>query len=92
MLVSGELVVGVPGQVEVTGSGRVARRRRCARVVDEAVRREKDLLKKARVKDLPAARELLRKGDTGVGGAAGGTAYRAVADRRMATRRSGSPC
>ncbi|TCN31082.1 DNA repair exonuclease SbcCD ATPase subunit [Kribbella orskensis] len=62
LLVSGELVVGVPGQVEVKvrAGGEAATLR--ARV-DEAVRREKDLLKKARVKDLPAARELLRKGD-----------------------------
>jgi hypothetical protein len=32
--------------------------------VDDAVRREKDLLKKAGVKDVAAARELLRKADT----------------------------
>lgn len=62
LLVSGELVVGVPGQVEVrVRAGGEAATLRAA--VDEAVRREKDLLKKARVKDLPAARELLRKGD-----------------------------
>ncbi|TCM50025.1 AAA family ATPase [Kribbella sp. VKM Ac-2568] len=62
LLVSGELVVGVPGQVEVKvrAGGEAATLRA---LVDEAVRREKDLLKKARVKDLPAARELLRKGD-----------------------------
>lgn len=62
LLVSGELVVDVPGQVEVRvrAGGEAATLRA---VVDEAVRREKDLLKKARVKDLPAARELLRKGD-----------------------------
>ncbi|MEV8371817.1 AAA family ATPase [Kribbella sp. NPDC056861] len=62
LLVSGELVVGVPGAVEVrVRAGGEAATLRAA--VDEAVRREKDLLKKARVKDLPAARELLRKGD-----------------------------
>ena len=62
LLVSGELVVGVPGQVEVrVRAGGEAATLRAA--VDEAVRREKDLLKKARVKDLPAAREQLRKGD-----------------------------
>ncbi|GAA1567401.1 AAA family ATPase [Kribbella sancticallisti] len=62
LLVSGELVIGVPGQVEVKvrAGGEAATLRA---VVDEAVRREKDLLKKARVKDLPAARELLRKSD-----------------------------
>ena len=62
LLVSGELVVGVPGQVEVKvrAGGEAATLR--ARV-DEAVRREKDLLKKAGVKDVAAARELLRKGD-----------------------------
>ncbi|MFI6680432.1 AAA family ATPase [Kribbella sp. NPDC050470] len=63
VLVSGELVVGVPGQVEVTvragGEAATLRSR-----VDEAVRREKDLLKKAGVKDVAAARELLRKADT----------------------------
>ncbi|TCO51573.1 AAA domain-containing protein [Kribbella antiqua] len=63
LLVSGELVIGVPGQVEVTvragGEAATLRSR-----VDEAVRREKDLLKKAGVKDLAAARELLRKADT----------------------------
>ncbi|MGW1340766.1 AAA family ATPase [Kribbella sp. NPDC002412] len=62
VLVSGELVVGVPGQVEVTvragGEAATLRSR-----VDEAVRREKDLLKKAGVKDVAAARELLRKAD-----------------------------
>lgn len=62
LLVSGELAVGVPGVVEVkVRAGGEAATLRAA--VDEAVRREKDLLKKARVKDLPAARELLRKGD-----------------------------
>ncbi|GAA3543136.1 AAA family ATPase [Kribbella ginsengisoli] len=62
LLVSGELVVGVPGAVEVrVRAGGEAATLRAA--VDEAVRREKDLLKKARVKDLAAARELLRKGD-----------------------------
>jgi recombinational DNA repair ATPase RecF len=62
LLVSGELLVGVPGQVEVrVRAGGEAATLRAA--VDEAVRREKDLLKKARVKDLPAAREQLRKGD-----------------------------
>ena len=62
LLVSGELVVDVPGQVEVRvrAGGEAATLRA---IVDEAVRREKDLLKKARVKDLPAARELLRRGD-----------------------------
>ncbi|RZT26316.1 DNA repair exonuclease SbcCD ATPase subunit [Kribbella sp. VKM Ac-2569] len=63
VLVSGELVVGVPGQVEVTvraGGDAAALRSR----VDDAVRREKDLLKKAGVKDVAAARELLRKADT----------------------------
>jgi hypothetical protein len=63
LLVSGELVVGVPGQVEVTvragGEAATLRSR-----VDDAVRREKDLLKKAGVKDVAAARELLRKADT----------------------------
>ncbi|MFG1623528.1 AAA family ATPase [Kribbella sp. NPDC049227] len=63
VLVSGELVVGVPGHVEVTvragGEAATLRSR-----VDEAVRREKDLLKKAGVKDVAAARELLRKADT----------------------------
>lgn len=63
LLVSGELVVGVPGQVEVTvragGEAATLRSR-----VDDAVRREKDLLKKAGVKDVAAARELLRKVDT----------------------------
>jgi hypothetical protein len=60
--VSGELVVGVPGLVEVkVRAGGEAATLRAA--VDEAVRREKELLKKARVKDLPAARELLRKAD-----------------------------
>ncbi|MET9311471.1 AAA family ATPase [Kribbella sp. NPDC003505] len=63
VLVSGELVVGVPGQVEVIvrAGGEAATLR--ARV-DDAVRREKDLLKKAGVKDVAAARELLRKADT----------------------------
>ncbi|TCC05124.1 DNA repair ATPase [Kribbella soli] len=63
VLVSGELVVGVPGQVEVTvraGGDAAALRSR----VDDAVRRENDLLKKAGVKDVAAARELLRKADT----------------------------
>ncbi|GAA1601697.1 DNA repair ATPase [Kribbella karoonensis] len=63
LLVSGELVVGVPGQVEVTvragGEAATLRSR-----VDDAVRREKDLLKKAGVKDVAAARDLLRKADT----------------------------
>ncbi|MEV5964446.1 AAA family ATPase [Kribbella sp. NPDC051952] len=63
VLVAGELVVGVPGQVEVTvragGEAATLRSR-----VDDAVRREKDLLKKAGVKDVAAARELLRKADT----------------------------
>ncbi len=63
VLVSGELVVGVPGQVQVTvragGEAATLRSR-----VDDAVRREKDLLKKAAVKDVAAARELLRKADT----------------------------
>ncbi|TQI99684.1 AAA family ATPase [Kribbella jejuensis] len=63
LLVSGELVVGVPGQLEVTvragGEAATLRSR-----VDDAVRREKDLLKKAGVKDVAAARELLRKADT----------------------------
>jgi hypothetical protein len=63
VLVSGELIVGVPGQIEVTvragGEAATLRSR-----VDEAVRREKDLLKKAGVKDVAAARELLRKADT----------------------------
>ncbi|TCC37757.1 AAA family ATPase [Kribbella speibonae] len=63
VLVSGELVVGVPGQVEVTvragGEAATLRSR-----VDDAVRRETDLLKKAGVKDVAAARELLRKADT----------------------------
>jgi len=63
VLVSGELMIGVPGQVEVTvragGEAATLRSR-----VDDAVRREKDLLKKAGVKDLAAARELLRKADT----------------------------
>ncbi|MFG1908347.1 DNA repair ATPase [Kribbella sp. NPDC048928] len=63
VLVSGELVVGVPGQVEVIvragGEAATLRSR-----VDDAVRREKDLLKKAGVRDVAAARELLRKADT----------------------------
>ncbi|WP_432892818.1 AAA family ATPase [Kribbella sp. CA-245084] len=63
VLVSGELVIGVPGQLEVTvragGEAATLRSR-----VDDAVRREKDLLKKAGVKDVAAARELLRKADT----------------------------
>jgi hypothetical protein len=63
VLVSGELVVGVPGQLEVTvragGEAATLRSR-----VDDAERREKDLLKKAGVKDVAAARELLRKADT----------------------------
>ncbi|MEU4601389.1 AAA family ATPase [Kribbella sp. NPDC023972] len=63
VLVSGELVVGVPGLVEVTvragGEAATLRSR-----VDDAVRREKDLLKKAGVKDVAAARELLRKAAT----------------------------
>ncbi|MGW6275893.1 AAA family ATPase [Kribbella sp. NPDC055071] len=63
VLVAGELVIGVPGQVEVTvragGEAATLRSR-----VDDAVRREKDLLKKAGVKDVAAARELLRKADT----------------------------
>jgi len=63
LLVSGELVVGVPGQVEVTvragGEAATLRSR-----VDDAVRREKELLKKAGVKDVAAAREQLRKADT----------------------------
>ncbi|TCC15315.1 AAA family ATPase [Kribbella sindirgiensis] len=63
VLVSGELVVGVPGQVEVTvragGEAATLRSR-----VDDAVRRETDLLKKAGVKDVAAARDLLRKADT----------------------------
>jgi hypothetical protein len=62
LLVSGELVVDVPGQVEVKvhagGEAATLRSR-----LDEAVRLEKDLLKQARVKDLAAARELLRKAD-----------------------------
>jgi len=63
LLVSGELLVGVPGLVEVKvrAGGEAATLRA---TFDEAVRREKDLLKKAGVRDLPAARELLRKGDT----------------------------
>jgi uncharacterized protein YhaN len=63
VLVSGELVVGVPDQVEVTiraGGEAAALRSR----VDDAVRREKDLLRKAGVKDVAAARDLLRKADT----------------------------
>ncbi|WP_371401790.1 AAA family ATPase [Kribbella sp. NBC_00662] len=63
VLVSGELVIGVPGQLEVTvragGEAATLRSR-----LDDAVRREKDLLKKAGVKDVAAARELLRKADT----------------------------
>jgi hypothetical protein len=63
LLVSGELVVGVPGLVEVTvragGEAATLRSR-----VDQAVRRDTDLLKKAGVNDLAAARELLRKADT----------------------------
>ncbi|ONI69428.1 DNA repair ATPase [Kribbella sp. ALI-6-A] len=63
VLVSGELHVGVPGQVEVTvrAGGEAASLRS---LVDEAVRRETDLLKRAKVRDLQAARELLRKSDT----------------------------
>lgn len=63
MLVSGELHVGVPEQVEVTvrAGGDAASLRS---LVDEAVRRETDLLKQAKVRDLQAARELLRKSDT----------------------------
>ncbi|TDW22956.1 AAA family ATPase [Kribbella kalugense] len=63
VLVSGELRIGVPGQLEVTvragGEAATLRSR-----VDDAVRREKDLLKRAGVKDVAAARELLRKADT----------------------------
>ncbi|MDX6239780.1 MAG: hypothetical protein QOG10_4595 [Kribbellaceae bacterium] len=63
LLVSGELVVGVPGQLEVTvragGEAATLRSR-----LDDAVRREKDLLGRAGVRDLAEARELLRKGDT----------------------------
>ncbi|MEU4193896.1 AAA family ATPase [Kribbella sp. NPDC026611] len=63
VLVSGELVVGVPELVVVTvragGEAATLRSR-----VDDAVRREQDLLKKAGVKDVAAARELLRKADT----------------------------
>lgn len=62
VLVPGELIVGVPGQLEVTvragGEAATLRSR-----VDDAVRREKDLLKKAGVRDVAAARELLRKAD-----------------------------
>ncbi|MEV6286899.1 AAA family ATPase [Kribbella sp. NPDC051770] len=63
LLVSGALHVGVPGQVEVTvrAGGDAASLRS---LVDEAVRREADLLKRAKVRDLPAARESLRKSDT----------------------------
>ncbi|MGC4943029.1 AAA family ATPase [Kribbella sp. DT2] len=63
MLVSGELHIGVPEQLEVTvrAGGDAASLRS---LVDEAVRRETDLLKRAKVRDLPAARELLRKSDT----------------------------
>jgi hypothetical protein len=63
LLVSGELVVGVPGQLEVTvragGEAATLRSR-----LDDALRREKDLLGRAGVRDLAEARELLRKGDT----------------------------
>ncbi|WP_405058225.1 AAA family ATPase [Kribbella sp. NBC_01505] len=63
LLVSGELVVGVPGHVEVTvragGEAAMLRSR-----VDDAVRREKELLKQAGVKDVAAAREQLRRADT----------------------------
>ncbi|HEU4948395.1 MAG TPA: AAA family ATPase [Kribbella sp.] len=63
LLVSGELVVGVPGQVEVTvragGEAATLRSR-----LDGVVRREKDLLGRAGVRDLAAARELLRRRDT----------------------------
>ncbi|MFI5734592.1 AAA family ATPase [Kribbella sp. NPDC051587] len=63
LLVSGELTIGVPGQIEVTvragGEAATLRSR-----VDDAVRREKELLKKAGVKDVAAARDQLRKADT----------------------------
>ncbi|WP_112248847.1 AAA family ATPase [Kribbella monticola] len=63
VLVSGELVIDVPGQIEVKvqagGEAATLRSR-----LDEAVRLEQDLLKRGRVKDLAAARELLRKVDT----------------------------
>lgn len=63
LLVSGELVIGVPGQLEVKvrAGGEAATLRAGS---DEAVRREKDLLKQAGVRDVAAARELLRKRDT----------------------------
>jgi hypothetical protein len=63
LLVSGELVVGIPGQLEVTvraGGGAATLRSR----LDDAVRKEKDLLGRAGVRDLAEARELLRKADT----------------------------
>ncbi|MDX3000534.1 AAA family ATPase [Kribbella solani] len=63
LLVSGELVVGVPGQVEVTVRAGGEAATLWSRV-DDAVRRETDLLKKAGVKDVAAARDLLRKADT----------------------------
>ncbi|TDD55735.1 DNA repair ATPase [Kribbella antibiotica] len=63
LLVSGELTIGVPGQLEVTiragGEAATLRSR-----VDDAVRRERELLKKAGVKDVAAAREQLRRADT----------------------------
>lgn len=63
LLVSGELVVGVPGQVEVTvRAGGEAATLRAG--LDDAVRREKDLLGRSGVRDLAEARELLRKADT----------------------------
>lgn len=63
VLVAGELVVGVPGLVEVTvraGGEAAALRAR----LDDAVRREKDLLGRAGVRDLAEAREMLRRSDT----------------------------
>lgn len=63
LLVSGELVVGVPGQVEVTvRAGGEAATLRAG--LDDAVRREKDLLGRSGVRDLADAREQLRKADT----------------------------
>jgi hypothetical protein len=63
LLVSGELNVAIPGQVEVTvRAGGEAATLRAA--LDEAVRLERDLLGRAGVRDLAEAREVLRRGDT----------------------------
>lgn len=63
LLVSGELTVTVPGQLSLTvRAGGEAATLRAG--LDEAVRRERDLLGRAGVRDLADAREMLRRGDT----------------------------